>query len=109
MLVKLGVAAFKVGSGELTNLPFLNELSRYGLPILLSTGMSDMTEVEAAVTTIQAHRTPLVLLHCTSSYPAPDEDANLRAIDHDAQALRSPGRLLRPFSGLGAEFGGGRA
>lgn len=81
MLVKLGMAAFKVGSGELTNLPFLNELSRYALPILLSTGMSDMTEVEAAVTTIQAHRTPLVLLHCTSSYPAPDEDANLRAID----------------------------
>lgn len=81
LLARLGVQAFKVGSGELTNLPFLSELAAYGLPILLSTGMGELEEVAAAVQTIRRHTAPLVLLHCTSSYPAPDEDANLRAMD----------------------------
>lgn len=81
LLAELGVGAFKVGSGELTNLPFLDELAGYGLPILLSTGMSELEEVRAAVEVVRAHGVPLVLLHCTSSYPAPDEDANLRAMD----------------------------
>lgn len=81
LLVGLGVSAIKVGSGELTNLPFLDELARYRLPILLSTGMSDLSEVSSAVAAIRRYDTPVVLLHCTSSYPAPDTDANLRAID----------------------------
>lgn len=81
LLVELDVPAFKVGSGELTNLPFLNELAAYGKPILMSTGMGDLDEVAAAVQAVSHHGTPLVLLHCTSSYPAPAHEANLRAID----------------------------
>jgi N,N'-diacetyllegionaminate synthase len=81
MLAGLRVGAFKVGSGELTNLPFLAELAHYRLPILLSTGMSYLDEVREAVAVIRRDGAPIALLHCTSSYPAPEEDANLRAID----------------------------
>ena len=90
LLARLGVPAFKVGSGELTNLPFLTELTRYSLPILLSTGMSDLDEVGAAVETIRARGVPLVLFHCVSSYPAPDEEANLRAMDAMREAFGVP-------------------
>jgi N-acetylneuraminate synthase/N,N'-diacetyllegionaminate synthase len=80
-LVRLGVAALKVPSGELTNLPLLRVLARSGLPLLVSTGMSDLDEVGAAVGAVrEAGATALALLHCTSSYPAPPESANLRAM-----------------------------
>ena len=81
LLASLGVSALKVGSGELTNTPFLAELAGYGLPILLSTGMGTIEEVDAAVAVVRDGGAPLALLQCVSSYPAPDEDANLRAID----------------------------
>ena len=90
MLAELGVTAFKVGSGELTNLPFLEFLAGHGLPILLSTGMSDLEEVQAAVDVVRAHEAPLILLHCVSSYPAPEQQANLRAIDTLREAFRVP-------------------
>ena len=90
MLAGLGVPAFKVGSGELTNLPLLERLSDYGLTILLSTGMSDLKEVAAAVSVIRAQAVALVLLHCTSSYPAPEDEANLRAIDTLREAFGVP-------------------
>ncbi len=81
-LEALEVPAFKVGSGELTNLPFLRHLASRGLPLLLSTGMSDLDEVRAAVAAIAgAGAPPIALLHCVSSYPAPPEQANLRAMD----------------------------
>ena len=81
LLVELGVPAFKVGSGELTNIPFLRDLSSRGLPLLLSTGMATLDEVSHALDAIQDAGCKVVLLHCTSSYPAPPEEANLRAID----------------------------
>jgi N,N'-diacetyllegionaminate synthase len=90
MLAELGVPAFKVGSGELTSLPFLEFLAGQGLPILLSTGMSDLEEVQAAADVIRAHDAPLILLHCVSSYPAPAQQANLRAIDTLRDAFRVP-------------------
>lgn len=90
LLARLGVPAFKVGSGELTNLPFLTELTQYSLPILLSTGMSDLDEVTAAVETIRGRDVPLVLFHCVSSYPAPNEEANLRAMDAMRAAFGVP-------------------
>jgi N-acetylneuraminate synthase len=81
LLATIGVPAFKVGSGELTNLPFLEELAGYGLPLLVSTGMASLEDVDDAVAVIRAEGAPLVLLHCVSSYPAPAEEANLRALD----------------------------
>ena len=81
LLDRLDVPAFKVGSGELTNLPFLALLARTGRPLIVSTGMATMVEVAAAVDAIRAtgYR-QLALLHCVSSYPAAPADANLAAI-----------------------------
>ena len=80
-LCDIGVPAIKVGSGELTNLPFLRELAELGKPLLLSTGMATMADVAHAVdATQETHRVPIALLHCVSSYPAPEEELNLRCI-----------------------------
>lgn len=78
-LVDLGVPAIKIGSGDLTNLPLLRSAAATGLPLLLSTGMATLGEVETVLAAIPSES--IVLLHCTSAYPAPMEDANLRAIE----------------------------
>ncbi len=71
LLVGLGVPALKIPSGEVTNLPFLAHVARLGLPLIVSTGMCDLGEVEAAVETIVAEgNDSLLLLHCVSNYPA---------------------------------------
>ena len=81
LLDQLDVPAFKVGSGELTNLPFLSVLARRGRPLIVSTGMATMVEVAAAVDAIRATgERQLALLHCVSSYPAAPDDANLAAM-----------------------------
>lgn len=81
LLADLGVPAFKVGSGDLPNLVLLRAVAAHGKPVLLSTGMAELPEVEAAVDDLRRHGDPpLVLLQCTSAYPAPAEDANLRAM-----------------------------
>lgn len=80
-LVELGVAALKVPSGEVTNLPFLRRIGAYRKPVILSTGMCDLGEVEAAVDALRtAGCSELILLHCTSSYPAEPAECNLRAM-----------------------------
>ncbi len=77
----LGINVFKVGSGDITNLPYLRHMARKGKPLILSTGMSTLGEVEEAVNTIvSAGNEDLVLLHCVSNYPARVEDCNLRAM-----------------------------
>jgi N,N'-diacetyllegionaminate synthase len=82
LLDGLGVPAFKLGSGELTNLPFLERVAGYGRPMILSTGMAVLDEVAAAVATVGAAGVhDIALLHCVSSYPTPIEQANVRAID----------------------------
>jgi N-acetylneuraminate synthase/N,N'-diacetyllegionaminate synthase len=82
LLDDLDVPAIKVGSGELTNTPFLREIAKMGRPMIVSTGMSTMDEVEAAVETIYDANTdvPLALLHCVSLYPTNIDLANLRAM-----------------------------
>jgi N,N'-diacetyllegionaminate synthase len=81
LLDRLDVAAFKVASGELTNLPFIRRLARRGRPLLVSTGMAEMVEVAAAVDAVgAAGDPPLALFHCISSYPADPSTANLNAI-----------------------------
>lgn len=77
-LKEIGIHAYKVGSGDLTNIPFLRKIDEFGLPIILSTGMSNLGEIEEALEVI--NKSSIALLHCTSSYPAPVEDINLRAM-----------------------------
>jgi N,N'-diacetyllegionaminate synthase len=81
-LESLGVPAFKISSGDLTNLPLLGHLANKHLPLIVSTGMASLEEVDTAVEVIASHDNSLVaLLHCVSNYPALPEDCNLRAIE----------------------------
>lgn len=81
LLDALAVPAFKVGSGELTNLALLRHVASRGKPVILSTGMSTMAEVAEAVTAVRGSgNRELALLHCVSSYPAPPGEVNLRAM-----------------------------
>lgn len=81
-LNSLSVPAFKISSGDLTNIPFLVYIAKYNRPIILSTGMSTLAEVREAVKAIYfTGNKNLILLHCTSSYPTRFEDVNLKAID----------------------------
>jgi N,N'-diacetyllegionaminate synthase len=90
-LERLGVPLFKVGSGEVTNLPYLRHVGRKGRPVILSTGMSTLGEVEAAVRAIEeTGNRQLSLLHCVSDYPADSKDCNLRAMDTLATAFGYP-------------------
>lgn len=90
-LETLGVEAFKVGSGDLTNVPLLEHLARKGRPMIVSTGMSTLGEVEEAVAAIEAQGNPsLVLLHCVSNYPADAGSVNLRAMATLHQAFGRP-------------------
>lgn len=79
MLVGLGVPGLKIGSGELTNTPFLRAVSQLHVPLIISSGMGTEAEVREALTSTAA-APATVLLHCVSAYPAPVQDANLRAI-----------------------------
>ncbi len=91
LLCELGVRAFKIGSGELTNHPFLAELAAMGRPLIISTGMATLEEVEDAAAVVRGHGAPpTAWMHCVSAYPAPPEASNLRAMDTLRLALGSP-------------------
>jgi sialic acid synthase SpsE len=89
LLDSLDVPLFKIPSGEVTNLPFLEHVARKGRPVILSTGMATLKEVEAAVAAL-AGVGPLVLLHCVSTYPADPADVNLRAMHTLAETFDVP-------------------
>lgn len=76
----LGVAAFKTGSGELTNLPLQQHIARKGKPMIISTGMSTPEEIDLTVHTVRAERASFALMHCTSTYPTPFEHVQLGCI-----------------------------
>jgi N-acetylneuraminate synthase/N,N'-diacetyllegionaminate synthase len=81
-LFELGVKAFKISSGDLNNLPLLLQVAGYKRPVILSTGMSDLNEVKESVTAVHSTgNIELILLHCTSNYPAKYENLNLDAIN----------------------------
>ncbi len=77
-LDKLGIPAYKVASADLTNLPLLSHLAKKKKPLILSTGMSRMEEVEITASFLRERRAEFALLHCNSTYPAAFEDINLR-------------------------------
>ena len=91
LLDRLGVPAFKVGSGEITNFPLLKHIAGKKKPIILSTGMSTLGEIEEALKIIQEEGVEeIILLHCVSCYPAKIEDMNLRAMETLRYAFKLP-------------------
>jgi N-acetylneuraminate synthase len=80
LLTRLGVAAWKVASGETANIPLLDRMLATGLPVILSTGMSPLNEIDFAVECIKAGRAPLIVLQCTTAYPCPPEKIGLNLI-----------------------------
>jgi N-acetylneuraminate synthase len=89
-LQALGVSAFKIGSGECNNLPLLEHVARLGKPMILSTGMNDISSVRRSVEVIRKHDVPLVLLHCTSMYPTPYENVRLGGLADLREAFGLP-------------------
>lgn len=80
-LERLNVPFYKVPSADLTNLPLLAHIARKGKPVILSTGMSTLEEVDEAVAAIKKHNDQLIIMHCVSNYPCRDEEVNLRVMD----------------------------
>ena len=92
-LARLDMDYWKIPSGEITNLPYLRKIGAFGGRVILSTGMSELFEVEVALRVLEEAGTPrsqVILLHCNTQYPTPFVDVNLRAM----QALES----LKPFA-----------
>jgi len=91
LLDRLRVPAFKIPSGEITNFPLLKHMARKRRPIILSTGMSTLAEVEEAIRVLKREgANDILLLHCVSDYPARVEDINLRAMKTLRQAFGLP-------------------
>lgn len=83
MLAELGLDRFKIPSGEITNLPYLRHVGRYGKPVILSTGMADLSEIGMALDALESagtKRSQITVLHCNTEYPTPMSDVNLRAM-----------------------------
>jgi N-acetylneuraminate synthase len=80
LLTRVGVAAWKVASGEVSTIPMFEHMVATGLPIFLSTGMSPLSEIDAAVERVKARAVPLTVLQCTSAYPCPPEKIGLNLI-----------------------------
>jgi sialic acid synthase SpsE len=91
MLEELRVPAYKISSGEITNLGFVSHLAQKNKPLIISTGMANLTEVESAVLAVRSvGNNEFVLLHCVSSYPADPVDANLRAMHTMKEVFQVP-------------------
>jgi N,N'-diacetyllegionaminate synthase len=90
LLSKLGQERFKLPSGEITNLPYLHHVGCQGKPVILSTGMSTLGEIEAAISVLEMaglSRSMLTVLHCTTEYPTSMVEVNLRAMQSIGQAF----------------------
>lgn len=90
-LEEMDVPAYKVASFEIVDLPLLRYIARTGKPVIMSTGMATLAEIDEAVRTLrEAGCEQLALLKCTSAYPTPPEESNLRTIPHLAEAFGVP-------------------
>ncbi len=82
-LAELGLERFKIPSGEITNLPYLRHIGRFGKPVIMSTGMARLGEIKVALEVLEASGTPrdrVTVLHCNTEYPTPMADVNLKAM-----------------------------
>lgn len=79
-LERMGVKAFKIGSGECNNYPLVEHVARFGKPMIVSTGMNDIASIKKTVAILKKHKVPFALLHCTNLYPTPWNRVYLQAI-----------------------------
>ncbi len=86
-LDKMGVPAYKIGSGECNNYPLIKHIARYGKPVILSTGMNNIESVQPAVAILREAHVPFALMHCTSMYPTPYDKVRLGALHDLAKAF----------------------
>ena len=99
-LGSLGLPAMKVPSGEITNLPYLEAVGKTKIPVILSTGMSTLPEIEDALGILEDNGCPMeVVLHCNTEYPTPYEDANITAMLDLNEAFGLPVGLSDHTSG----------
>jgi len=80
LLMRIGVPAWKVASGEIPNIPLLDRMADTGLPMLLSSGMSPLTELDSAVEHLKERQSSFAVMQCTSAYPCPPEQVGLNLI-----------------------------
>lgn len=93
LLQELGMQIWKVPSGEITNYPYLRAIAQTKLPIIMSTGMATIAEIEAAIDVLVANgtdRQKITLLHCTTEYPAPKNEVNLNAMHTIGEHFKLP-------------------
>lgn len=89
LMNRLQLPIIKIGSGEVTNIPYLRKIASYGKPIILSTGMSNLAQVATAYDTLVEAGAPSVsLLHCTTNYPCPVDEVNLKAMQTIKEAFK---------------------
>jgi pseudaminic acid synthase len=106
-LAKLDAPAYKIASFELIDLPLIRKCAEVGKPMIMSTGMADLAEISVAVKAArEAGATDIALLHCTSGYPAPPEESDLRTIPHLAEAFGLPVGLSDHTPGIAAAVAG---
>ncbi|HEV2193250.1 MAG TPA: N-acetylneuraminate synthase family protein [Nitrosopumilaceae archaeon] len=89
-LEKINIPAYKIGSGELTNIPFLHYIAKTNKPVILSTGMSTISEIREAVSVFNKYHTPLALLQTTSTYPTDYKDVKLGVIEKLYKIFKLP-------------------
>lgn len=90
-LEKMEVPAYKIASFEVVDIPLIRQIAKTGKPIIMSTGMATLAEIEEAVSCIrETGNDQIVLLKCTSAYPAPPDEANIRTIPHMAETFNVP-------------------
>jgi len=105
-LEQMEVPAYKIASFEIVDLPLLRRIARTRKPIIMSTGMASLAEIEEAIGTLrQAGTTQLAILKCTSAYPAPPYEMNLRTIPHMAEAFGVPVGLSDHTMGMAVAVG----
>ena len=105
ILEELGVAAYKTGSGELTNLPLIEHIARKGKPMIVSTGMCTIEEVGETVALLKKLNTPFALTHCVSAYPTPYDRVNLGMIGKYRELFSVPVGLSDHSRGIYTAIG----
>lgn len=104
-LEKIKMSAYKIGSGELTNIPFLEHIARTKKPVILSTGMSELNEIKESIKIFKKTKSPLAILQTTSEYPCDYKDVNLGVIDKYKKLFNVPIGISDHSIGIYTAFG----